>query len=122
MFLPLRPKVHAIGATQWEEMNLLLKSLSCHSRPLYSHALSLGVPTFLFSRQRKKDASVSRQPDPTPDVRIGQVARDPGATVLGYDACTKVLSFEVELGQREEQKQAQNDTDLLDTTPTRHAL
>lgn len=99
----VRPKVHAIGATRWEEMNLL-KSLSCHSRPLHSHALSLGAPTFLFSRQRKKDASVSRQPDPTPDVRIEQVAGDPGVTVLGYDACARVLCFEMELGQREEQK------------------
>lgn len=59
---------------------------------------------FLFSRQRKKDASVSRQPDPTPDVRIEQVAGDPGVTVLGYDACARVLCFEMELGQREEQK------------------
>lgn len=50
------------------------------------------------------------------------MAGDPGVTVLGYDACTRVLSFEMELGQREEQKQTQIHTDLPDTTPTRQSL
>lgn len=49
--------------------------------PSTQHMLSLGAPTFLFSGQRKEDASVSRQPDPTPEVRIGQVAGDPGVSL-----------------------------------------